>query len=355
MTTERKRPGQGAAYTGANETNCGISSTSDAGRQVDVFAEINALTIPELWVMLGLPGEPKSSGTMRSPWRDESSPSFSIFNGGFAFKDHGGEGAAGDGVEFARVTLRTDHAGVRDWYLERSGIDYFDHGDGKTSSRPAKEPEAPKVIEWPAELLSGTPDTWQAFSNKLGIRYAAIQSAVTAGILRFCKVDGVRCYVVTDAANRAGEIRRCDGGTFKGTGKKAYFLKGVDKSWLPGAKMLASTPKSTGILVTEGPKDLLAAIGLYATYRRDLGGENSWIPAALLGSKCKRLHPELVPLFRGRRVRLVPDGDPDGDHMGETWKALLLDLGCTVDLVKMPRGKDLFDLRGEIEPEGLFQ
>jgi hypothetical protein len=355
MTTEQKRPGQGATYTGAGitETNCGISSTSQRTSQVDVFAEINSHTIAELWAMLGLPGEPRTSGTMRSPWRDESSPSFSIFKGGFAFKDHGGEGAGGDGVEFVRVTLRTDHAGVRDWYLERSGIDYFDHGDGTASSRPAKAPEAPKRIEWPAELVTGAGDTWKAFSVKLGIPSPAIHSAVNAGILRFTKIDGIRCYVVTDVANRAAEIRRIDGGLFNG--KKAFPLKGVDKAWLPGIELVKVTPKSTGIFLTEGPKDYLAAIGLYSRYKRELGGTNSWLPAAVLGASCTKLHPELVPWFRGRRVRLVPDGDDAGDRMGETWRALLLDLGCTVDLVKMPRGKDLFDLRGEIQPEGLFQ
>ncbi len=300
--------------------------------------------------MLGLPGEPKISGTMRSPFRDESNPSFSIFDNGHGFKDHGGEGAGGDGVEFVRVTLRTDHAGVRDWYLERSGIDYFDHGDGKASRRPAK---APKRIEWPAELVEGSGTTWKAFSVKLGIPFPAIHSAVKAGILRFTKIDGIRCYVVTDAANRAAEIRRIDGGLFNN--KKAYPLKGVDKAWLPGIELVKVTPKSTGIFLTEGPKDYLAAVGVYSRYKRELGGTNSWLPAAVLGASCTKLHPELVPWFRGRRVRLVPDGDDAGDRMGETWRALLLDLGCTVDLVKMPRGKDLFDLRGEIQPDGLFQ
>ena len=351
-----KAPGRVATGPEANQTNCRFSSTSprasqDENRQ-DLFAEINSHSIPELWVMLGLPGEPKSSGTMRSPFRDESNPSFSIFDNGHGFKDHG-SGDGGDGVEFARVALRTAHVGVRDWWMERSGIDYFDHGDGKASSRPAKAPEPPKRIQWPAELVEGTEATWKGFSAKLGIPCAATRVAVKAGILRFCRIDGVRCYVVTDAADRAAEIRRCDGGLFNG--KKAYPLKGVDKAWLPGIELVKVTPKSTGIFLTEGPKDYLAAIGLYSRYKRELGGTNSWLPAAVLGAGCSKLHPELVPWFRGRRVRMVPDGDDAGDKMGETWKALLLDLGCTVDLVKLPRGKDLFDLRAETQPEGLFQ
>jgi hypothetical protein len=128
--------------------------------------------------MLGLPGEPKDSGTMRSPFRDESNPSFSIFDNGRGFKDHGGEGACGDGVEFARVALRTDHAGVRDWWMERSGIDYFDHGDGKASSRPAKAPAPPKRIEWPAELIEGTSATWKAFADLREILAKEIESFI---------------------------------------------------------------------------------------------------------------------------------------------------------------------------------
>lgn len=321
--------------------------------KADLFAEARAAyTIPDAWQMLRLPGEPKSSGTMRSPLREESNPSFVIFDEGRAWKDHG-TGDGGDVIEFIRHAIGGDHRAVRDWLKERSGIDYFDHGDGKTSSRPAKAPEAPKRIEWPAELVDGTEATWHAFSKKLGIRYAATHHAVTAGILRFCKIDGVRCYVVTDTANRAAEIRRCDGGLFNG--KKAFPLKGVDKSWLPGIQLVKVTPKTTGILLTEGPKDYLAALHLYTTYKRDLDGKNSWLPAAVLGAGCSKLHPELVPWLRGRRVRVVPDGDDAGDRMAETWKALLLDLKCTVDVVKLPRGKDLFDLRAEIQPEGLFQ
>jgi hypothetical protein len=409
----------------------------------DLFAEAReAYTIFDAWQMLRLPGEPKAS--CKSPFRDEKSPSFTIFDDGKAWKDHA-TGDGGDVIEFIRFAIGGDHRAVRDWLKERIGIDYYDHGDGRTSSRPAKAPEAPKVIEWPAERVEGTVDTWRAFSVKLGIPYIATKIAVQAGILRFTKIDGIRCFAVTDAADRAAEIRRIDGGLFNG--KKAYPLKGVDKAWLPGIELVKVTPKSTGIFLTEGPKDYLAAVGLYSTYRRDpaftvhhidaapsdaiyIGRANprrglaaspfanpftigkdgdrsqviekyrqhladrpelidlaakeltgkhvscwckpeachgdvieeavrtarrSWVPAAVLGASCTKLHPELVPWFRGRRVRMVPDGDDAGDKMGETWKALLLDLGCTVDLVKMPRGKDLFDLRAEIQPEGLFQ
>ena len=55
MTTERKRPGQGAAYTGANETNCGISSTSNAGRQAGNHAQRLKKLLGNDAVLLWLP------------------------------------------------------------------------------------------------------------------------------------------------------------------------------------------------------------------------------------------------------------------------------------------------------------
>ncbi|WP_193212000.1 CHC2 zinc finger domain-containing protein [Luteolibacter marinus] len=313
----------------------------------DLFAEARErYTIFDLWQTLRLPGEPRRS--CNSPFREERTPSFSIFDDGKAFKDHG-SGEGGDVIEFIRVAIGGDHRAVRDWLSDRSG-----NPPPALPPRPAQEQQRAKVIEWPAELVTGSPETWRAFSTKARIPYAATWAAVEAGILRFCKLDdGTKCFVVTDSANRAGEIRRLDGGLF---GKsKAYPLKGVRKEWLPGAAMLRGAPKSTGVFLTEGPKDYLAALGLYARYRRDHHGRNSWIPAAVLGAKCNRIDPELVPWFRSRRVRITPDGDSAGDEMAETWKRILLELGCTVDVVTMPRGKDLFDVAGEIEPEGLFR
>jgi hypothetical protein len=303
--------------------------------------------------MLGLPGEPKDSGTMRSPFRDESNPSFSIFDNGRGFKDHGGEGACGDGVEFARVALRTDHAGVRDWWMERSGIDYFDHGDGKASSRPAKAPAPPKRIEWPAELIEGTSATWKAFADRRGITYAATWAMVKAGLLRFTKLkDGTKCLVVTDPENRSAEIRRLDGMTF-GT-SKAFPLPGVNKSWPTGCELLRHAPATASVLIVEGATDLLTAIDLYSRYRRDHGGTLSWVPMAILGAGCKDLAPDAAALIRGRHCRLVPDADDAGDRMETHWTALLRENGSSVDVVKLPRGTDLTDCKKSIHPFDLF-
>jgi hypothetical protein len=298
--------------------------------------------------MLGL-SELKPNGNQRSPIRDERHASFSIFDDGHGWKDHG-SGDGGDGVDFVRVALRCDHAGVRDWWMGREGIDRI---DGMLAQRrPASTRQLPKAIKWPAELCEGTAATWEAFAKRRGISYRSTHAMVAAGILRFVRVNGAACYVITDRSNRAAEIRRLDGKLFGEL--KAFPLSGVRKDWLPGLACIAQATPEAGIVITEGATDLLTAIDLYTGYRKG-GGARSWVCAALLGAGCKTLAPEAVPFVRGRRVRLVPDGDKRGDEMAENWQALLLGIGCTVDVVKLPRGKDLSDVKEEIEPEGLFR
>jgi hypothetical protein len=83
----------------------------------DLFAEAReAYRIGDAWQMLRLPGEPKAS--CRSPFRDDHSPSFTIFDDGKAWKDHA-TGDGGDVVEFIRHAIGGDHRAVRDWLKER--------------------------------------------------------------------------------------------------------------------------------------------------------------------------------------------------------------------------------------------
>jgi hypothetical protein len=316
----------------------------------DAFAEIKEHGIAALWAMLGLPGEPKPHGSMRSPLREERTPSFSIFDDGHAWKDHG-TGEGGDGVEFVRAALGTDHAGVRTWWMERSGGGELCRKPKRSNSTP-KPPAPPKRIQWPAELIEGTEATWQAFANKRGLSFPAVGAAVRTGLLRFCRIDGKACYVVTDNARRSAEIRRCDGEWFSPQ-CKPYWLTGVDKSWPAGCALLENAPAFVNVLLVEGASDFLTAIGHYVAYGI-AGGKNSWAILGLLGASCKTLAPEAAALIRGRRVRLIPDGDVAGDDMAAHWQALLLSLRCTVERVKLPRGKDLRDLKDEIEPADLF-
>ncbi|WP_367870961.1 hypothetical protein [Luteolibacter sp. Populi] len=307
----------------------------------DLFRQAReTYTVHELWTMLRLPGEPRTHGSMHSPFREERHPSFSIFDSGRAWKDQG-SGLGGDVVEFVKHALGADYREVREWFQERLGIDRMD----PPFQRPAA-PQARKEIEWPGELLTGNEATWQAFAAKRGLTPEGVAFAVQQGSLRFMKVDGAKCFVITDAKHRAAEIRRIDGGLFHG--RKAYPLRGVDKSWTPGLAMAAHASPKARILLTEGATDHLTALDLYSDFRA-AGFEDEWIPCTLLGASCKTLAPEAIPFFRGRSVKIIPDADDAGDAMAGHWTKLLVGLGCTVDHVKLPRGKDLTDLAPEIK------
>ena len=317
----------------------------------DIFAEAREkYSIADVWRAFGYEGEPK--GSCKSPFRTDRTPSFSIHHDGRAWTDHA-TGKGGDVIEFVRHALgECDHKGVRDWFGERLGIDYCDFFPVRHASKPAAPPEARKVIQWPAELVEGTEETWEAFARLRGITYPTARGLVKAGVLRFCRLpDGTKCYVVTDGEQRAAEIRRLDGKLFKDA--KAYSLAGVDKSWLPGAHLLRGSPPDTAVMVTEGPPDLLTATDLYVRYQNH-GGMNSWRPVALLGAGCKRLDAECAELIRGRYVRLVPDADAAGDRMRDHWTEVFRHLGCTVDCVTLPRDTDLTDNAINIEPSNLF-
>lgn len=300
--------------------------------------------IPDAWRDLGLEGEPLAS--CKSPFRDDSTPSFSIYDDGRKFKDHG-TGESGDVFEFVKLALDAGFKDAAQWIEARAGTNQ------ERPRRPHRATTRPKGIQWPGPLVKGTERTWEAFARIRGLTFPAVHAAVHAGILRFVKAEGHKCFVITDEARKVGEIRRIDGGEFK-TGK-IYGLPGVDKRWLVGASWLPETRKTTPVFLSEGSTDFLAAFNGYSQYRRG-GGQNSWLPLALLGASVKTLHPDLREHLAGRTVRLAPDGDEAGDKMADHWGTMLLGIGCPVEVLEMPRGRDLRDMleRGELKPEEVF-
>ena len=305
----------------------------------DLFSEAREkITIADAWQLLGLEGDAKKS--CRSPFREDRNASLSIHSDGKAWTDHA-TGEGGDVIEFIRFGIGGDHRDVRQWLADRIG-----------TQKPAKQPQSSKAIKWPAELVPGTTATWKAFALLRGITYPATWSMVQGGILRFCKIDGVKCYVITDNSGIAAEIRRMDGKPF--TDKKQYPLIGVKKAWMPGLELLKQATIETSVLITEGATDLMAAIDLYSRYRRCDDGRYSWQPVAMLGAGCKNIHPQAEALLKGRHIRLVPDADPAGDKMADHWTKALREIGCSVDVVTLPQGTDLTDHLSTIKPSDLF-
>jgi hypothetical protein len=312
----------------------------------DYFGEAKEkYTIPDIWKIFGLEGEPKKS--CKSPFREDRRPSFSIYADGRRWVDHS-TGDGGDVIEFIKHALKGDHHDVREWLADR--ILQNPSFVARPSSSPLKVPQPPKVIIWPAAMGRGLTPSWEAFSERTGVVKEIGENLLQQELLEFCQVDAHACYLIKDAENRAAEIRRLDGGLF-GT-CKAFPLTGVDKGWLPGTARLRDASPETAVLITEGATDHLTALDLYYRYH-DAGGANVWQPITLLGAGCKRLDPAAERLLRGRRVRLIPDGDEAGRGMATHWEERLRKIGCHVDTVTLPEGSDLTDNR-HLDPNELF-
>ena len=319
-------------------------------RERDLFAEARErFTIPHLWAVFGFEGTPRPS--CRSPFREDRSASFSIFDSGRAWHDHA-TGEGGDVIEFIRVALNTDHRGVREWLTRHFAGNTAPACRVKVPSLSDKRPDEPRSIQWPSEIREGTAADLQALCQARGITAAAAWTLTEAGIVRFTEIDNHPCMIISDREERAAEIRRLDGTLFP-NGSKAFPLRGVTKSWLVGAELLRREGSDTSVMIVEGATDLLTAFDLHVKYKKS-GGHRAWVPVALLGAGCRNLDAACAALIRGRRVRLVPDGDDAGDTMVVNWLRVLRSIGCKVDIAQMSEGTDLSDHRETINPSDLF-
>ena len=315
----------------------------------NVFAKArDALSIFEVWEDLELPGIPDASCC--SPFRHDLRPSFSIYDGGRRWKDHGTD-EGGDVFDFVACALAGDKSAARKWI------------DLRLRNRPTwvpdpiqlPTPESRSKPELDLELDYGTIEEWKELSAMRALPMGGVCDAACAGVLRFTTWDGRRCFVVTDRALRAAEIRALDGGLFqcRHTESKTAPLPGVDKSWLPGAEVLRRAASETSVLVCEGATDLLSAYGLLHRYCQ-AGGANKWAPVTVLGASCRTLSPECAALLRGRHMRLCFDADEAGNRATEHWGGLLVEQGCSVDLLSIASGCDLSDLATKANPELVF-
>lgn len=179
-----------------------------------------------------------------------------------------------------------------------------------------------------------------------------LELACMTGILRFGRVCGHLCWVVTDASNRAAEARRLDGQPFPAAGalgeRKAHTLRGSKKDWPVGlmprlsADRLAHLRRAPVVLVEGGP-DLLAAYCILASLPMVSGAPADPHPVAMLGTAAN-LGEEALSLMTGRSVVILAHGDRAGREAANRWQDQLLAAKCPTRLRLLPDGRDLNDL-----------
>ena len=295
----------------------------------DLAAVKERLLIPELWARLGLPGQARVS--CRSPFRPERQPSFSIYDSGRQWKDHG-TGEGGDAIDFLARACHLDVAEATRRFLVLAGVT-LNSGFPPAARRSAGSHSRPATKLQLPPLHQGSPAELQAVARHRHLSTQAVSLAQSLRTLAFGNVCGHPCWILGDEAGRLAEARRLDGRPFPAQGplgeRKAHTLRGSRKDWPCGTAVLRRHPSCRIVMLVEGGPDYLAALHLLlALDRWDI------LPIALLGrSTGTRLCPQALALLAGRHVRLYPHADADGGgtHAAQGWAQQLHQHGCTCD------------------------
>ncbi|MFC5454702.1 CHC2 zinc finger domain-containing protein [Prosthecobacter fluviatilis] len=304
----------------------------------DIPALKQRLRIPEVWRALGLTGQP--AHVCRSPFRQDRSPSFSIYQDGRRWKDFA-TGEEGDVIDFIAAARQTGKGEALQHFLELAGVPCQ---PSRPLPPPARKSPPPQKAEPQKEqaqpdgvnvaLQNGTEADRRLVAETRRISPEAVSLALALRTLTFAIVRGFRCWVLTDAQGRCAEARRLDGLPFPECGtlgrRKAHTLRGSRKSWPLGAAVLHRVPGFRTLLLVEGGPDYLAALHFATALER-------WdvLPVAMLGRGTgARIDPAALELMRGRRVRIYPHNDADGGGVksARQWARQLHAAGCTVDI-----------------------
>jgi hypothetical protein len=283
-------------------------------------------TIPVLWRLFNLRGDPGSP--CRSPFREDRSPSFSVFDDGRRWIDHA-TAERGDAIDFL--------AKIKGISNPEAFIELLKMSEG-TVQQPAATIHEPstKTEPRPGPKLEGiepcSPDDLWQIANLRSIPLKGLMLAQKRKLL-FAYQDPYqgRCFLITDDARRSAIYRRLDGKRFryrepqedKKEGPKSKNWKDSEANWPIGIAQATSLP---ALALCEGMPDLLAAFWLaYA------GAVESLVaPVCMNGTGCS-IRDDALPYFRGKRVRIFGHADEAGQRAIQRWAEQLQGVEAEVD------------------------
>ena len=155
-----------------------------------------------------------------------------------------------------------------------------------------------------------------------------------------------RAWAITDSARRSIQVRRMDGQPWTWNNAKAWTLGGSIAGWPIGA---ADIGNRRIVLFCEGGPDFLAAYAFAW-----LAGRADSVAVVCVPGASASIHPEALPFFAGKFVRIFEHADAAGSAAGQRWAAQLTQAGATVDGFTFdPPHKDLADLFAATDAESL--
>jgi hypothetical protein len=185
---------------------------------------------------------------------------------------------------------------------------------------PSPDPDTKRPALPP--LRAGTAAECAALAALRGLAIEGVRLAAARGLLRFGRFRGRPAWFILDGSGRVAQARRLDGAPWAG-GAKAWTLAGSQAAWPVGILEAADFPV---LALVEGGPDLLAACAFIRAEAR----EANCAPVAMLGGRLN-IHPDALPRFAGKRVRLFPHVDATGAAAVDRWATQLADAGADVD------------------------
>jgi hypothetical protein len=197
-------------------------------------------------------------------------------------------------------------------------------------------PRAARPQPQPAKAKPTFPDfsrgTAADFRHLAGLRKISregVEWASERGLLWFATLKDCPAWIVTDAARVNAQARRMDGQKWEHVGAKAWTLPGAWASWPIGITEAQPFP---AIALCEGGPDFLAAhyFALWEQVSHYTARDVQCSPVAMLGAS-QRIHPDALPLFSGKRVRIFGHDDEAGRGAVERWAGQLASVAAHVD------------------------
>jgi hypothetical protein len=281
-----------------------------------------------------------------SPFREDRTPSFSVYDHGQQWKDHA-TGDHGDAVDFLvkALDLSADEAIRR--FIEMAGGGYRVQPQRPKLAplpKPTKEDtddKRRKRAAWPAMELP-TEEEKEAIAKLRRLPVEGPEWAAIDATLRVATVDGARCWIIRSICGKNAQARRLDGQPFE---DGSLRLQPIKAKTLAGS--IATLPVGNyhdtrwpAVALVEGGPDVLAA---YASLYR-LGLLDAVAVCGMLGAS---MRPPFgaVATMKGRRVRVFAHNDNAGQKAADAWARLIHNVGGTVDIwTPEQEGADLNDI-----------
>jgi len=324
IATEKRCPPKGTAGIGTNGTTQWLQHNNPSPLEQAKLS----VTIFDLWRHFGYPGDPERRNPVRSPFRQDRHPSFSITRDGKLFHDFA-TGDSGDVVDFWAKATGLPLSDACKSFIEYAGT--RQNNAVLVASRHLPVPSS--ILKLPAQrqnpvlpsMQRGDHRRLQVLASFRNLSVEGLQLADKRGLLHFAMLHNLSAWLVTDNERVNCQARRMDGGLWQHLSEpaKAWTLPGCWASWPVGIRETQDFPV---IALVEGSPDLLAAHHfIYAE------GRERDVAAVCITGGTMQIHPDALPLFAGKRVRVFPHLDKTGHDGAQRWTQQLEAVAAEVD------------------------